>query len=301
MGLVLGAGTSALVAVTAVALRIDFVATVAGIGVVVGGLLGAAFAPVALRTDQPVGQALRLTLYSIPLGAAVFGLSSPWPDMATDLGARATSAAIFASISILALPVLLPVVMPIALAAILGGRRLARTGTRAMAAVAVSMAVVSIVGAVVAPTIADSLSNEVVAPDGEVLRSEPHWLARLLADRRIEIGVVNRSSSLLWLDVVWPLPDGGQSGTGGAASACSATSTLYVVEQDWALRAEIDDASSPGAGGLEARDPPLASGQEHSEDAELILRVDADGAVTIEPGRLADEDLGALPGCTAER
>jgi hypothetical protein len=161
-GAVLGAGMSGAVGVLGWALGIAYVAIVGGIGVVVGAILGALFAPRALASDKPVSFALVLSVVAVPVGGAVVGVIFAF-GIAVSQGTAESLPIVFATtlFSLPMYPVFAPVVVPISIASVLAGRRLARVEPRMAALALAGLAVADVAFLVLTPTIAPWLDQAV--------------------------------------------------------------------------------------------------------------------------------------------
>ena len=287
-GAVLGAGTSGAVAVTAMALQVPVVDVVAGIGVVVGAVLGAWFAPRAATTREPLMLAFRISVLTMPAGGAIFGLASA-------AGTAPLLVLLTTAFAPVLYPLLAPVVYPITLAAVLAGRRLIRVAPMTAAIVLAALLAADAVGLAIAPAVAGRLSPTVVGPSGDLLRSGPHWFTRLTAARRVEVTVLNGSNEPAQIELSWPIGGGFQSGTREWAPACFAMATTMLAEDGWELHARTDPW-----GGTVGRDDRglIADASDFPGDAALVLLIDRDGSIETRPGSLPDSELGPMDGCT---
>jgi hypothetical protein len=269
------------------ALHVPFVDVVAGIGVVVGAVLGAWFAPRAATTDEPLMLAFRLSVLAMPAGGAIFGLAVS----ATTAPVLVLLTTAFAPVLY---PLLAPVVYPITLAAILAGRRLLRAAPMTASVVLAALLAGDVTGLVIAPAVADWLSPTVVSPSGDLLRRGPHWFTRLTAARRVEVTVLNGSDEPAQIELSWPIGGGFQSGAQELAPACFAMGTTMLAENGWQLHARTDPW-----GGTVGRDDPalIADASNFAGDAALVLTIDRDGSIVSRPGSLSDSDLGPMDGC----
>ena len=154
-GAALGAGMSGAVGVLGVALEVPYLAIVGGIGVIVGAILGALFAPRAVASDRPVALALMLSVLAVPVGGAVVGAIFAF-GIAVSQGTAESLPIVFVT-TIFALPmypIFAPVVVPISIASVLAGRRLVRVGPRTAALALAGLAVADVALLVLTPAIA---------------------------------------------------------------------------------------------------------------------------------------------------
>jgi hypothetical protein len=133
-GSILGAGMSGAVAAIGVVLQVPYIAIVAGIGVVVGAVLGAALAPRAAATDQPIWFALMSSVAAVPAGGAVAGVIFAIGIAVSQGTAESLPIVLVTTLFSLPLyPLFAPVTAPIAIASVLVGRRLVRAEPRTAA------------------------------------------------------------------------------------------------------------------------------------------------------------------------
>jgi uncharacterized protein (DUF2062 family) len=129
---------SGAVGVLGVALEVAYVAIVGGIGVVVGAILGALFAPRAVASDKPVALALMLSVLAVPVGGAVVGVTFAFGIAVSQGTAESLPIVLVTTLFSLPMyPVFAPVVIPVSVASVVAGRRLVRVEPR-MAALALA-------------------------------------------------------------------------------------------------------------------------------------------------------------------
>jgi hypothetical protein len=280
----LGGGTSGAVAVLAIALEIPVVDIIAGIGVVVGAALGAWYAPMAATTNEPIGLVFRMSILAMPIGGAIFGV----------IFAGGTAPALIlltTAFAVVLYPLLAPVILPIALAAVLAGRRLVTLPRRTSGLLLAILLAADIAGAIVAPGIADRLSPTLTNASGDIFRTGPHWFLRLTAARRVEVTVVNRSTDPAYVELSWPIGGGFEGGTEEFAPGCYVLAATMLAEDGWELRVRTPRGADGDPGML------IAEADDAPGDISLVVEVDRDGTVRRWPGRLADSELGPIPGC----
>jgi hypothetical protein len=143
------------VAAVAVMLEVPYVAIVGAIGVVVGAILGATFAPKAVASDSPVAFAIVLSVLAVPVGGAVTGAILAFGISMSQGTAESLPIVIATTIFSLPMyPIFAPVVAPIAIASVIVGRRLARVDPRMAALALAGLAVGDVALLALTPTIA---------------------------------------------------------------------------------------------------------------------------------------------------
>jgi hypothetical protein len=295
-GVAIGGGVSAAVAAVCVALRLDWPATIASVGIGTGAIIGAWRAPAVAVTTRPLVSALALSVIALPVGAVTWVLvawiSAPSGGAGWSVIAMLGLAVLY---SLASSPAMLPIVAPIAIVSVYAGRRVARLRPRSAALAVVALLLADGVAWMGAPHLASALDRDVVDPSGVVLRTEPFWLDAVLADRRVEVSTINRSTRPIEITVMWPAGAGSETGIGSGAPACARTAETYAVGEGWRLRAttipDMTQGFEVGPG------PVLTSAAAFDGDAAVVLDVTADGRITVEAGRLDDEELGLLHGC----